>query len=876
MFMPPSAPCRLSMALGLLALLYAPAAAAQAPVPSFAPVGDGPQYPAHANGTLTETPSVSALRVEKGAITVDGVLDEPVWDRAETGWGWRQQEPTRGGPASVLSTFKVAYDADAIYFAVACWEDDMANVASRLSRRDDLMSSDMVSIYIDPYHDRTTGYNFRINPLGVQYDSYIFDNGDRDEDWNAVWAAETSMDDRGWYVEMRIPFSQIRFKPADDMTWGLQVYRWMYKRAEDTGWVVWDRNLDGFVSRWGLLTGLRGIENPRKLEVVPYVVSKVTDPADPDPVTDRWENTWNFGADFKYGITSNLTLNATFQPDFGQVEADPAVLNLSPFETFYQEKRPFFIEGAQFFQHPDFRLFYSRRIGTGDPNARIRGAAKLTGKLDGRTSVAVLAAATDIGVPGKAHNPFVGGSQKTWFGVARVGREFREGQHRVNLMGTVVRRDHGSFSVDAGERLLRDAYSGGMDFQLTFDDRNWTVEGSAVGTIVDSFADQLDPALARDTKYGTGGRLQLARTGGDLLAEMGGSWESDDLDPNDAGFLSAPDEKSLYGNMEYRHNFEGRGGFLNSLSMRIHGQRRWLYAGGRGLDPDTGQEIWSYSGGHRQSAALQGNAFFQHRDYHHAWVWVGRFFEGTSKYETRRSDPGDSHSQRGPLMTTPAFTALVCGFGTDWRKPLSLNLDLQRDMGDHVDGKRMSIRLRWNQNEHFSHSLSVGVSHRDNDAQWLYNFTNDGSQPGVTGIGGIDYVFAALDQRTWDVTLRTNYLLDRNRSLQLYMQPFLTRGRYTDARWLATPDSYDLRPYALDPGQYDFNYGAFNLNLVYRWEYRPGSTVFVVWSHNQERYDWRGGSSDPQAWSNAFDAGFPFGTEPGNTLLVKISSWFSI
>ncbi len=868
-------PTTLTCTMLILSLLGGSAAAVC--VPSFAPTGTGDRYPEHANGTLTTVPSVAALPIAQGSIKVDGVLDEPVWDQAETGWGWRQQEPNRGGEASVLSTFKVAYDQDAIYFAVACWENDMADVASRLSRRDDLQSSDMVSIYIDPYHDHTTGYNFRVNPLGVQYDSYIFDNGDRDEDWNAVWEAETSKDDRGWYVEVRIPFSQIRFKPADDMTWGLQVYRWMYGRAEDTGWVVWDRNAEGFVSRWGRLTGLKGVPNPRKLEVVPYVVSKLEDPADPDPATDRWENTWNVGADFKYGITSNLTLNATFQPDFGQVEADPAELNLSPFETFYREKRPFFIEGAQYFQQPDFRLFYSRRIGTGDPNARIRGAAKLTGKLGGDTSVAVLAAATDIGVPGKAHNPFVGGSQKSYYGVVRLGRQFSQGNHRFNLMGTAVKRDHASFAdVGDEERLLRDAYSGGLDFEFNFLDRNYRVAGSAVGTIVDGFAGEFDPELARDRKYGTGGHLKLEKSGGDVRAEINGAWESDKLDPNDLGFLRAPDEKNLSGQVEYQYNSEGDGSLVQSFNVDMEASRSWLYAGNRVLDPDTGDEVWSYGRGHRQSASIQSSAYVQHRDYHHAWVWAGRFFTGTSKYQTRHADPDDRHSPRGPLMTSPAFTALACGLGTDWRRPLALDLNLHRDLGAHRDGKRVEVGLRWNQNEHFSHRISMGISHDGNDAQWLWNFPNDGSQPGVTGIGGIDYVFAALDQRTWELTLRSNYLLDRNRSLQLYLQPFLTRGRYTDARWLAAPDSYDLRPYGLDPGQYDFNYGAFNLNLVYRWEYRPGSTIFVVWSHNQERYDWRGGSSDPQVWSNAFDIGFPFAVEPGNTLLVKFSSWFSI
>jgi len=246
---------------------------------SFAPSGQGHQYSSRTNGEDTAVPSITAQYVDQMEIDLDGKLDEPVWDMAETGHGFRQLDPNRGVPASVPTTFKILYDDDALYIGMACWEDDMGNVTSHLSRRDQIEASDLVSIYIDPYHDKTTGYNFRVTPLGVQQDAYIYDNGRRDRDWNAVWSSKVSSDAKGWYVEIRIPFSAIRFKPADDMTWGLQVYRWLHGRGEDTGWVLWDRNLNGFVNRWGTLEGLHGVNNPRKLEVLPYVMTRSTDPA---------------------------------------------------------------------------------------------------------------------------------------------------------------------------------------------------------------------------------------------------------------------------------------------------------------------------------------------------------------------------------------------------------------------------------------------------------------------------------------------------------------------------------------------------------------------------------------------------------------------
>jgi len=852
---------------------------------NFAPETTSSTSPEHANGTLTELPSLSAFRLDGMEIKIDGVLDEAVWDMAETGWGFQEHDPDRGQPASVPTTFKVAYDDDAIYFAVACWENDVADIQSYLGRRDEIEASDIVSIYIDPYHDRTTSYNFRVNPSGVQQDAYIFDNGNRDRDWNAVWESEVSRDEKGWYVEVRIPFSAIRFKPSDDMTWGMQVYRWLHGRGEDTGWVLWDRNSSGFVSRWGLLTDLRGVDNPRKLEVLPYVSTKHIDPAI-EGEEDQWQNSQTFGADFKYGVTSNLTLNATFQPDFGQVEADPATLNLSPIETFFQEKRPFFTEGARFFQHPEFNLFYSRRIGTGDPNSRIRGAAKLTGKVGGDVSLAFLGAATDVGVPGKVHNPFVGGDQKAYYGLVRMGKEFNEGNHRVNVMGTAVKRNEASFAGVDNDRLQRDGYSAGLDFEMNFDDRMYRVKGSAVSTKVDPFAANTHPYLQDGSMTGTGGGLEIAKRGGKWRGELGAKWESDKLDSNDMGFMSAPDEWVYFSDVSYNYDSDGEDKPFNRIEVELEAYTSTLYGAGSGseavldyTDPDgvdhyrPGDEAWSYDERHHQSTGVHFNVWGQHRSFHQGWIFMGRAFDGTNKYTTRWNDI----DQRGPLMSRPAWTNVAGGITTDWRKPVSLRLEFHYDHGDKgLRGYGFEARLNWQQSEHFTHSLGFGLRDNRNVDQWMFNQVNDGSQTGVTGIGNVDYVFGKLDQKTWDLTLRSNILFNRDHSLQLYLQPFLTYGNYVDPSWLASPDSYDLRPYGIDASEYDFNFGALNLNLVYRWEYRPGSTFYLVWAHSKSRWEERWESQDPLYWNNAFDPAFLVDAEPENTIMAKLSYWFSI
>ena len=302
----------------LIGLLYAQAAHAGFAAFPWSAWATGSPPAAAAPGQRDPLPTLQAHRIARDqAIQVDGRLDDLPWEKAETAWGFKVWNPDRGREPSEPTLFKAAYDARAIYFALACHEADPKRVTKKLSRRDRFSNSDLVSIYIDPYHDESTAYNFRVNPLGVQEDKYIYNDGEeQDQDWDAVWTAKTYEDGDGWYAEIRIPFSSIRYR-ADASTWGLQVYRYMHGRGEDTAWVIWDRDTPGFVSRFGHLTGLRDIPAPRQLELLPYAVYRATDPSTPGH--ERIDNFENLGVDLKYGVTADLCLNATFQPDFGQV-----------------------------------------------------------------------------------------------------------------------------------------------------------------------------------------------------------------------------------------------------------------------------------------------------------------------------------------------------------------------------------------------------------------------------------------------------------------------------------------------------------------------------------------------------------------------------
>ncbi|MFO7653865.1 MAG: DUF5916 domain-containing protein [Candidatus Krumholzibacteriia bacterium] len=848
------------------------------PMLGFEPhVPDSP-VPDLADGRCTQPPVLRAQRVDAGAVVLDGCLDDAGWRLAPAARGFMQFDPIRGAPATEETVFKIVYDDEALYLGAACYERDPDRTSSRLSRRDQLADSDFVSIYVDPYHDHVTGYNFRVNRHGVQEDHYLFADGERDRDWDAVWQAETSHDEHGWYLEVRIPFSAMRYRPAEEMSWGLQVYRWMHGRGEDTAWVIWDRHASGFVSRWGALTGLAGIPAARSLELVPYVVAGGTDPAAP-PADDAWQDARNAGLDLKYGLTADLTLNATIQPDFGQVESDPALLNLSPFETFYSEKRPFFVEGARFFEHPSFRLFYSRRIGTGGENARIRVAGKLTGKTRRGISVAALAAQTDVTAGDGIQNPFAAGDDRTWYGVVRLGKEFSGGDHRVHLMQTAVARNRDSrLGDDGGVIPARDAWTTGLDFQLHFAERTYRVQGSLVGSVVDpaplAAGAGVDQAVLatfdHSARHGTGGTFDVAKIGGRWQGGLFGHWKTDRLDLNDLGFLSTSDQISAYGWVAWNHDRDGRpGGLFNSGRVQIEASRDWLYAGSERRDT-TGDLLWSYGAGKPALAHLETSTQWQTRNFWrlNGGAWIQS--DGISKYATRTFA-----GERGPLLATPSAGGAWAGISSDWRRPLRLRVDgTYAETGSGSVRRSVSGGLDWTFGDHLAGSVSLRHERYDGTDQWLTNLATPDE-----GIGGVSYVFSHIEQRTWDLTLRTNLLLDRRRSLELYLQPFLTVGDYFDPRSLARPESFDLRPFAapgFDVADHDFTFGAVNLNLVYRWEYRPGSAFFLVWSHSRDSYLERGDLPEGRRLASGLDSGPLLQNEPQNRVLVKLTYWFSI
>lgn len=855
----------LALALGLL---FTPRVS-WAAYAAFSTTEAGPQYADSSDGRKAADPTIRAYDARQSEIRLDGRLDDAPWKNADAGRGFGQWDPDRGAPPAEQTVFKVAYDGGAIYFGVACYETDASKIQAKLSRRDRFTNSDVVAIYLDPYHDHTTGYAFKVNPLGVQQDVYVYNNGEMDNDWDAVWQAETSRDEHGWYAEIRIPFSAIRYRSAPEMTWGLNVWRWMQSRGQDTSWKTWSRDLSGFVSNFGNVTGLQGVRAPRQLEFLPYVVQRETDPSiDGGAPADEFDGFQNIGLDMKYGVTSDLTLNATVQPDFGQVEADPATLNLSPFETFYEEKRPFFIEGSRFFQIPNFNLFYSRRVGTGDENTRIRYAGKLTGKTVGGVTVAALAASTDLTGSGQAHNVFKSGERLSRYFVGRVGKDFSQGRHRIGLMQTAVLNtaDRDTW----GDFYSRDAYTTGFDFDLNTKTRAWNLNGSVVGSVVNPEPHPTDPTISDKPRYGTGGEVTFSRNAGKQRGSIGGRWESSKLQINDIGFLEAPDEYQLYFWTQRRLNQDGKSKTFNSGNINYNLSRSWIYSGRKGIDPNTNQTAWEYGSGHPQYGSTNVNAWAQFRNYREGWFGIQYNIEGVHRYETRG----------GPLIREPTTYGGWAGVKTDTRKPFTLSVE-----GNHFrdtaknHSSNGTVSLAWNQSSAVSHEANLHFENRVDDTQYLET-VDLATRPGGAGIGGYSYVFGRIKQQILDLTLRSNILFSRNQSLEIYAQPFITVGDYHEARELIAPDSYRFIRYE-EPGynvrMNDFAYASVNTNVVYRWEYRPGSTFYLVWTQSRSDYEERWFTpSGPAGFQNGVSTKNLFRNEPENRVLAKISYWLPI
>lgn len=821
----------------------------------------------------------SAARTTRPPV-IDGRPDDAAWAEAPVIDQFREYEPTTGAEPRFRTELRILYDDRYLYILGRMYDPAPDSIISLLSRRDVRTESEQLKLVIDSYHDRRTAYQFILNPAGVKRDFYVYNDAVEDPTWDAVWDGHASIDSLGWVAEFRIPFSQMRFADRDEHTFGFLAVRDVARTRQRISWPLYHRDRQGYVSQGGEITGIRGLPRPRRLEIMPYGVTKnVTRPA----AGGGWEHPQeqSIGADVKWGVTSNLTVDATLNPDFGQVEADPAVLNLSAFEQFFEERRPFFLEGAGIFE---FRtscndidegcqgLFYSRRIGrspqlggfypdaSNAQSSRVLGATKLSGRLANGMNIGVLNAITgrETGSLDRTIEP------QTNYAVVRLLQDLARGTGGVGAMFTAVNR---TLDGDSEDLLRREAYTGGLDMRKRFADNRFEITASLSGSLVRGTADAIartqrdgvhryqrrddgiDYDPTRTQLVGDAQRVTISKFGGGItrfqtmLQRFSPGFESNDL-----GFQPRADEQML------------RNWFALSLNEPTKLYRRAQLN-------FNALNTWSTEG--------LATMFVLNTNWHVElpntnWIHFGMNGQLPGTYDDR--------SARGGVAFTRAASIEVWGgwegdrrvwytptvFGGIWR-------------GDEwaSRGGWLEAGYQFRLGSAFNASLGLNVNRSLNDSQWFENFgdiTSDTSH--VT--------FAQLDQWTAGVTTRLNYTVSPALSIQVYAQPFASVGDYTEWKELtSTPRaaSYAARfqPFdavgagaslSNDPG--GVNFKQLRTNTVLRWEYRPGSILFLVWQQGRDDF-----AMTPTKFSASRDFGDLLALHPNNTFLLKMSYWFN-
>ena len=776
------------------------------------------------------------LRIHGRPPVIDGRLDDDVWADAPAIEDFVQDEPDNLQPPTEHTSVQVAYDGRYVYVAAYCYAKDLTGIRTGLGRRDDYPPSDAIAISFDPRHDHQTAYTFRVNASGVQGDFANFDDTGTNIDYDGVWAARTEITAQGWTAEFRIPFSQMRFAlpPEAHVTWGFQARRDIQNRGEFDRWVPKPRGQQGDVSRFGHLIFDERLTPPRRLELIPFTLSQSHVASGASA-----RQTVSAGLDLRVGLGTAATISATINPDFGQIEADPSVLNLSVFETFFPEKRSFFLEDSRTFVLPygQFPDFYSRRIGQapgrialqpGDQlvsqpdNTTIIGAMKITGKASGWTYGGLTALtsreyATVETTEGTGR--VVTTRQRlieplTSYNVGRVQRDVLHGSSNVGVIGTAVVREG-----DA------DGFTGGPDFNLRWDRNLFALSGHWVGTRA-RVADTMETGFGGVTNFSYSGK-HLGVDG--HYDHFGRTFHNSDL-----GFLGSRSNKNeVNGGANLRQ--PDPWGFFRDISLFVNAGRQWN---------DEGVVFGKYVGGGL------GNATF-------ANFWNMYF---NAYYNPRKLD--DLDTRGGPPIVKPAEYNVNAGFGSDSRRrwKVSTNLSLGRD----VEGGWNTFigpSLRLQASARLQASLSANFTSGKDPAQWIVNTDADGD-------GQTDSVYGTLRRRVVSITSRTTYAFSRDLTLEAFVQPFVAVGAYTNIRKLAHPSSFDFEPVTL-PDDPAFNQKSVRGTTVLRWEYKRGSTLFFVW--NLSTLD----TSRPGVFTPGRDLADAFTGPSTNVFAVKISYWFT-
>ncbi len=849
----------------------------------------------------------TTARVSGEEPIIDGILDDPAWEQVEWSGDFTQIQPYENRPPSQPTQFRILFDEDNLYVAIRAFDSAPDSIEKRMSRRDGF-AGDWVEINIDSYHDLRTAFSFTITAAGVKGDEAVSNDNNWDTSWDPIWYAKTATDDKGWTAEMRIPFTQLRFGKQDEYVWGLQVNRRYFRKEERSSWVFISRNATGWVHHFGELRGIRNIRPRKQKDITPYVLGRFEhyEKEDGNPFADGKDFFGSAGLDGKFGVTNDLTLDFTINPDFGQVEADPSEVNLTTYETYFRERRPFFIEGNNIL---NFRLtngdgplstdnlFYSRRIGSqpgywpelqdGEyekrkDNTTILGAFKLTGKTRKGWSIGAMESVTQrefstIDREGEQRKVEI--EPLTNYFAGRLQKDMNESNTRLGVMLTAVNRS--LTDPDLANTMHKAAYTGGIDFTHQWKDKTYYFNANAVFSQVrgteqamletqtnsphffqreDATYFQLDSS--RRQISGFAGNLEYGKAGnGKWMYTTWVTWRSPGTNLNDIGYMRRNDEIQQIAWAGFRQN-EPFSIFRN-FGLNLN---QWV-----GLTFEPGMR---YYGGNF-------NAFWTFTNYWNMGCGLSR--EGKSlSTETLRG---------GPSLVFDGTLSYWGYVNTDNRKKVQFYLEYSAFTRDHRTARQDNVYFGMNFqiSDALRISLSPSFMKNKDEIQYVSN---------VDYQGGQRYIRGYIDQSQTFLTLRLNYNITPDFTIQYYGMPFLSAGKYRDFKYIHDPQADDYREryivYSEDQISYnstdnlyevdedrdqstdysfdnpDFNVKDYNSNLVVRWEYQPGSTVYLVWSRSRNDYLSNG---DFHLWKDSRDL---YRLYPSDVFLIKFSYRFAL
>jgi hypothetical protein len=878
----------------------------------------------------TDPRPVAQATLRQGEIVIDGRLDDAAWAAAKPITELVQAVPDEAKPPSQKTEIRILYDQGAIYIAARMFDSLGAKgVRSALARRDQVMNgdnnltSDKISFVFDTFRDKNSRTWFELNPDGVKGDHQ---NGDASYD--PVWEGATRIDSLGWTAEFRIPLSQLRFSRAQEQVWGMQIWRTIDRRNEQDMWAFWRSNEYGGPAYFGTLEGIKVSSQPRQMELVPYVTtrSKLEKPQVGDPYHSSRDMNYRAGGDLKVNLTSNLTLDGTVNPDFGQVEVDPASVNLSVFETTFQEKRPFFVSNSQYFSTGGFSCFfcsnisglnliYTRRIGRSPQLAgllsgqsdfvdaadatTILGAGKVTGRTSKGVTVGVMDALTNR--ESARFRPIGGTEDETLeveplanYFIGRLKKDFRGGMTRVGTITTMVNRsltnpqevsslrsNAQAFGLDLDHYWANREFSFNVQTALThiggdtaairsaqFSSARYYQRPGRTETSDGLFSTEFDPN--RRNLYGYGFYSRLAKETGNWLWEMTQNWRSPGFEANDLGVLGRADYKLMLANV-FRQ-WTTPGSWYRNIYTILGAQQQVNYDGDR-----------------------------NDMDYHLWWQATFKNYMNFSSFVLLHPSTYDERLTRGgPTVIHYGYNMLSSNFGTDSRARVVGNVQVQyiRPV-DNTEGGRVayypSVTVKPSSRVLLSFSPSLDL---DNTAQQYVTAVSDATVS--PEFAGTRYIFGRLQQKTLSMDTRVNVTFTPNLTLEMFAQPFLASGKFSSFKEFAEvksrhmnvfgrdngstvtrntdPQTGATTGYTIDPdgpgiaspftfGNQDFNFRSLRGTGVLRWEYRPGSTLYFVWTQERE------GSDQFGDFNFNRDRSALFRDRPTNIFQIKGTYW---